>query len=141
MSNKINNWWKPTCYCFIQWLEVLSLIGDAYTCLMSIVPRLRSIHEGKGLSWGYEERCQEWQAANMLGTNLIVLANRSLAMVDTKSRDQRDHNWGDGTQRTLSIIFEALLKKESHTYVTQGTEDIVLTRQWKKKETLEFSIL
>ena len=35
-------------------------------------------------------RCQEWQVANMSNYKFdSVLANRPLAVVDTKSRDQR----------------------------------------------------
>lgn len=69
--------------------STLSLVGDASKCLMSILPRLKSIHEavGKGVSWeegeGVKSACQ---AANMSD---YKLANRPLAVVDTKSRDQR----------------------------------------------------
>ena len=54
--------------------STLSLVGDASKCLMSIVPRLRSIHEavGKGVSWeeGEGVKSGRWQICQI--TNLIV---------------------------------------------------------------------
>lgn len=88
----------------------------------------------KGWFGGGEGKVSEWQVANM--SDYIfdsVLESRCLTFLN-KSRNQKLSQLRGRRERNLSIIFQALIEKENHTYMRHRGRALYFSGNGRKLE-------